>query len=479
MLFAIAVLGAACSETKPTEVPTPANDAGLPITPGDDASVTTHDDAAVIEPEDDAGVITPEDDAGTEPILDSGTAVPSYTWWGEVRAIVHDKCLLCHTRPPQFGAPRPFVDWADTQQTTNMNVPVHEMMAFRINAPQNAMPPPGQPQLTREEREILRIWSENGAPEGTPPADGGVPEDSGTDDAGETGSDAGMLPDAGASTRTLDIVAHNANSTDPYDIPVRTTQYLCWSLTVPPTMSAEEYAYAFEPLIVNSTHLHHLLLFKNTAGDAQDGPFDCESWDLQWDLIGGWAPGRGTEVMPAGVGVKLEAGMQLVVQAHYDSVTAQGQTDQSGFRVHTTDIPGLTEAGMLWSGVSWVNAINGANVDRVGTCTINSPITIFSAFPHMHKLGTRITLEVQRANSATWNTLVDIDPWSFNDQPNILIDPAEQQINAGDKLRTHCWWNTNGNAINFGEASDDEMCFNFIYHYPLMSNQYRCWSIAL
>ncbi len=458
----------------------------MPLQPGEDAGVVAPDDATA-QPEDDASTVVNEDaslshaDAGTSTTSDGGTGpVPTYTWWGDVRAIVHDKCLLCHTRPPQFGAPRPFVDWADTHQRTNRNVPVHEMMAYRINAPQNAMPPPGQPQLSREERDIIRIWSEQGAPEGTPPADGGVEDDAGVaEDGGETFPDASIVPDAGASGRTIDVVAHNANNTDPYDIPVTTTQYLCWSVTVSQSMSAEEYAYAFEPLIVNTAHLHHLLLFKNTAGDASEGPFDCESWDLQWDLIGGWAPGRGTEVMPMGVGVKLEPGMQLVVQAHYDSVTAMGQTDQSGFRVLTTDISGLTEAGMLWSGVSWFNAINGANVDHVGTCTINTPITIFSAFPHMHRLGTRITLEVQRANTATWTTLVDIDPWSFNDQPNIVIDPAEQQINPGDKLRTHCWWNTNGQSISFGEASHDEMCFNFIYHYPLMSNQYSCWSIAL
>jgi hypothetical protein len=134
---------------------------------------------------------------------------------------------------------------------------------------------------------------------------------------------------------------------------------------------------------------------------------------------------------------------------------------------------------MLWSGVSWLQAINGPNVDHEGTCTINTPITIFSAFPHMHRLGIRITLELRRMGDPNWTTLVDIDPWSFNDQPNIVIDPQHQMIMPGDQLRTHCWWNTNGNNVSFGEASSDEMCFNFIYHYPLLSNQYLCWDIAL
>jgi hypothetical protein len=397
---------------------------------------------------------------------------------------VHAKCILCHANPPQFGAPRSLADWSDTQRTNTFGTPIHELMVFRIIAPQNAMPPPGQPQLSEEEKAILRLWSEQGAPEGTPPHDAGVEADSGVagDDAGDNTPDATEPMDAGVPPgmgRTLEVLAHAANSTNRFDIPVANTQYLCWSLTVPATMMAEEHAVVFEPVIDNTAHLHHLLLFKNAEGNAQDGPFECGSWDLSWDLVGGWAPGRGTEIMPAGAGVRLEPGMQLVVQAHYDSVTAAGQQDQSGFRVVTTDAPGLVDAGMLWSGVSWLQAINGANVDKVGTCTINTPITIFSAFPHMHQLGTKITLEVRRMGQPGWTTLVDIDPWSFNDQPNIPIDPAEQMINPGDELRTHCWWNTQGNNVPFGEASDDEMCFNFIYHYPLLSNAYTCWELSL
>lgn len=469
--------------------PTGQVDSGTPVQGEDATTAVDPDSGVIVTPEEDGGTTTPGEDATTTPADDAGE-LPRYTWWGEVRAIVHEKCILCHASPPQFGAPRALFTYADTQEVTRLGVPVHEMMALRVNAPQNRMPPPTQPQLSDAEMEIIRVWSAIGAPEGTPPApeedagtvetDSGVPADP---DAGTTAPDATVPVDAGlppSMGRTIDVLAHAPNApSDPFDIPVANTQYLCWSVTVPATTFTEEHAVMIEPIIVNTTHLHHLLLFTNEQGNAQDGPFDCGSWDLQWNLVGGWAPGRGTELMPAGVGVRLEPGQQLVMQAHYDSVGAPGQQDMSGFRVHTTDATGLIDAGMLWSGVSWIQAINGPNVDKVGTCTINTPITIFSAFPHMHQLGTKITLEVQRAGDPNWTTLVDIDPWSFNDQPNILIDPAEQMIMPGDKLRTHCWWNTGGRNVPFGEASQDEMCFNFIYHYPLMSNQYQCWSISL
>ena len=60
--------------------------------------------------------------------------------------------------------------------------------------------------------------------------------------------------------------------------------------------------------------------------------------------------------------------------------------------------------------------------------------------------------------------------WSFHDQPNVAVPLPLQQVQPGDKLKTTCWWNTQGRGINFGEASQDEMCFNFINHYPLIPN---------
>jgi hypothetical protein len=135
-----------------------------------------------------------------------------------------------------------------------------------------------------------------------------------------------------------------------------------------------------------------------------------------------------------------------------------------------SDQPGLIEAGVLWHGLAWLNPINGANVSRTWTCRINNPITIFTVFPHMHRTGTRITLELQRSGQSSWEMVAEVPAWSFEDQPNITVPLPMQQIQTGDRLRTTCWWNTMGRGIPWGEASDDEMCFNFVFHHPLMNN---------
>ncbi len=428
-----------------------------------------------------------------------GGDVPRYTWWQDVEPIVAVKCQLCHTNPPLFGAPRPFVDYQDTQVELQPNVPVHEAMAFRITAEQKRMPGASQPQLTTEEIEIIQSWSAIGAPEGTRPVDpqdSGRPDSNETNDAGKPGDvgepgDAGEPTDAGDTdagtgdagqgpprmiSRTLNIVAKAPTSNMPYELPVSQTNYTCWAFTIPAGVP-DEHAFRFEPIVDNTVNTHHTLLFVNNNNDETDGvPFDCEGFPLTWNLVAGWAPGRMADEIPAGAGVPMAAGTQVILQVHYDRVMTTGVTDASGFRVVLTDEPNLIPAGMLWSGVIWNSSINGSNVQKQGTCTLRQDLTMFSVFPHMHQVGKTITMEIQRQGTGPWTRLVDIQGWSFEDQPNVPIPAPEQLMRSGDKIRTTCWWDTQGQSVNFGEASDDEMCFNFIYHYPQINFQFACVS---
>jgi hypothetical protein len=426
-----------------------------------------------LDPADGGTIDTGEEETGRDASAsDRAPVTTPYTWWNDVEPIVRARCQQCHSMPPMFGAPRALVEYLDTQVAAN-NIPVHELMAYRVVAPQNRMPPASQPQLTNQQRAIIMSWSAGGAPEGERPAP--------VEDAGVVEADSGVVdnPDSGPAPRPIsrrfEIRAHNPNSTDPFDMPMEQTNYTCFAFTIPAGTPSGESAFRFEHLIDNVSHTHHTLLFVNENADSpEDRPFGCDGLPLTWNMVAGWAPGRMAEEIPRGVGVPLEPGTQLILQVHYDRVMTAGETDQSGVDVVMTDEPNLEPAGMLWSGVIWQQALDGNNVSKTHTCTLNSDLTIFSVFPHMHKTGTQITLELQRAGTTDWVPLVDISGWNFEDQPNVAIAEENQQLRSGDKLRTKCWWNTMGRSIPFGEASDDEMCFNFIYHYPQISFQLAC-----
>jgi hypothetical protein len=353
-------------------------------------------------------------------------------------------------------------------------VVVHELMAYRVLALQGRMPPPSQPQLTDAEKQLFTRWSALGAPEGERPEP--------RPDAGVDAPDAGS-PDAGPArpvSRTLEIRAHEDGSDAPYPLPVGETTYRCFAVTVPPgPVGRDEHAFRFEPIIDDTLHNHHMLLFRNRQGSVAEGAsFECGNFPLGWDLVAGWAPGRGADELPPGVGVPATPGTQFILQVHYDRVTEAGRRDASGIRLVLGDAPGVEEAAMLWAGAVWNDPIQGASVTRTGTCRVRTPFTIFTVFPHMHQLGSAIQLELKRAGSSSWVKLVDIVGWSFADQPNIAIPPEHQALQPGDELRTTCTWNTGGRAVAFGEASRDEMCFNFVYHYPKLSTPYACVSFV-
>jgi len=60
-------------------------------------------------------------------------------------------------------------------------------------------------------------------------------------------------------------------------------------------------------------------------------------------------------------------------------------------------------------------------------------------------------------------TLTDTD-FDFNSQQDY---PSDKLIHEGDKLTTTCTFdNDSGRVVNYGESSEDEMCFNFVMMYP-------------
>jgi hypothetical protein len=92
------------------------------------------------------------------------------------------------------------------------------------------------------------------------------------------------------------------------------------------------------------------------------------------------------------------------------------------------------------------------------TCTFGSDSTIVGLFPHMHRLGTRMT--------ATLGTQTFFDqPYTFEKQLNYATDPI--QVARGDKVTYSCGFtNATGQAVQFGESTNDEMCVLGMYRYP-------------
>ena len=88
---------------------------------------------------------------------------------------------------------------------------------------------------------------------------------------------------------------------------------------------------------------------------------------------------------------------------------------------------------------------------------LNETITVFSGFLHMHYFGQKIYTDLYNSTGHNVKTTNRIDYWDNSFQQMRDDDSFTFQINPGDSLQTHCYYNTKGrtlgNAIPFGPAT--------------------------
>jgi copper type II ascorbate-dependent monooxygenase-like protein len=238
-------------------------------------------------------------------------------------------------------------------------------------------------------------------------------------------------------------------------------RYVCFTYRSP--ADAERSITAVTPIY--GTLVHHVALFQ-TLVDEPEGSFDCpELVKLSWQPI--WAGGRDTNgiALPGGTGFQIAAGTQYLVQYHLLNSTSDAVTERSAINLsYAADGASLEGAGIFAFGSFHLTIPgDGSDYQQVVDCQSTRQMHVFAAFPHMHKLGTRIGV-VGGETEAPTRPLYSRDPWVFGEQ---RTDDASFTIEPGEFLRATCAWNNDtGHDVSFGESSEDEMCFLVLYYYP-------------
>jgi hypothetical protein len=186
-----------------------------------------------------------------------------------------------------------------------------------------------------------------------------------------------------------------------------------------------------------------------------------------------YASGVGTNplVFPPGVGLKLTAGTQLVLQLHLFNVSDSPLGGTSGIEV--IEVPPediVNEADLFLPGP--VNLAIPANQEhtQTGTCTVSTPQTIFALFPHMHQLGTHFKTSLVVAGQ---EQVIHDDAYTFDHQAFLSFEPLA--LNPGDTITSECtWMNTTPDMVFWGESSTTEMCFSILYRYPVQDDGGFC-----
>ncbi len=380
----------------------------------------------------------------------------------EVQDVVDRHCTGCHDAQPMFGAPMSLFDvdaWR-VPAVTQPELAVAALASMRIVDEQRPMPATGT--MPTDDLAVLQAWIEAGTPSSSAACeDGGPPPDP-------------VGPEALPCEPTVEFTAHDGDAG--FHVPAQGADNLYQCFTFASPVAAATQAIAWAPITDDARVLHHWILFRTETPqpDGGSGPCNMPSDAL---FVAGWAPGGGNYELPADVGLELGGeNVSFILQVHYHNVAhLEDAIDRSGVAMCVVDEPREHTAGIVTLGTLGIDIpADAAAHDESGTCPswitsyLPEPLHAIASFPHMHQLGRGFRTDIMRGGeSGPVETLVDVPSFNFESQtyyphaPEVLIQP-------GDALRTTCTYdNAGGSRVTFGEATEDEMCFNFVMVWPI------------
>lgn len=331
---------------------------------------------------------------------------------------------------------------------------VFDLVLARAQDEARPMPPAPYDRLDSVQLAALTAWEDSGFPTSN--------EQCQTTQGPEQADPLAELPTGDRCSIQLDLKAGTEGQG--FAVPEVDDHYECFYFSAP---DVDKFLVTgLAPIIDDARVLHHWLLYYTTRTDVAPGSHEvCTGIHPEDTLLGGWAPGGASQILPDNVGLEVPAPSDAVfiLELHYNNVARYTDAvDQSGVRICATSTPQEHTAAVHWLGTENIFLFPGESSGG-STCSPTEPVTILGVTPHMHELGRHTRMIINRADG-TQETLLD-KPFDFNTQ--IGYDtPAK--LMPGDTISSTCTWNNTSGAITtFGEATGNEMCYLFTLAYPV------------
>lgn len=247
-----------------------------------------------------------------------------------------------------------------------------------------------------------------------------------------------------------------------WSVPRGREMFVCALATLPVDMNIA----AWRTLAPPGTH-HSLLTV--TEPVASDGTFECDPGTLSDAMV--FASGIGTNdlIFPDGVAMRIPAGKQVLLNLHLVNTTEATLHGRSAVVVRSAAADAI-EAEMVFAGTVDIEIAPGAEHDASGSCVFEEDATVFDLWPHMHQLGTHMSIVHHSIAGST--TLLDA-PYDVDEQRHYPVAPLA--VRRGDTIGVTCSWKNNSDAtVRYGDTSADEMCFAGLYRYPAANSGLYC-----
>lgn len=379
-----------------------------------------------------------------------GSATATTFWYKDVLPITQVSCAGCH----KVGGvgPFPLETYAQAQPlaASMKSAVVARRMPPWMPAANCGGPFVGDRTLTQAQIDTIARWADEGAPEGNP-ADAPTPP-----------GPVGALPRVDATLTMGEAYTPSATRTD---------DYRCF--LVDPQLAASRYVTGYDIVPGVAAEVHHVIIYivDRAAAQTRDGNDPGPGWTCFGDSglqspgpIGAWAPGTGAVVYPAGTGIQLQPSQGLAMQIHYNTNGGTRTPDQTAVRLMYSSGGNVTPAYLLplvANGFAIPPNSMDYSFSRSFPNQLPVAIQVYGLMPHMHTLGKRITITGE-GNAC----LVDIPRWDFHWQQQ-YFRPQPFRVSRGGTITMSCTWdNPTSRTVRWGEGTDDEMCFAYIYATP-------------
>jgi len=388
----------------------------------------------------------------------AASSTAKVTYHRDVAPILQERCQSCH-RPGQV-APFSLLSYKDAKSWAS------EIKTFTQT---HQMPPwkaePGHGDFVDVRRmpdaEIatLAAWADSGAPEG----------DRKHAPAPKQWADDWMLGKPDLVLKTSEAFNVEATGKD---------VFRCFVL--PTNLTEDKNVVAVEVRPGNARVVHHVINFIDTSGKGrqldQNDPAPGYSTGpggigiLPAGALGGWAPGNFPRFLPAGVGMPLPKGSDVVIQVHYHK-TGKPETDQTSIGLYFAKEP-VQKRLRTWPLTTLAIKIppDVARHEIKVRHTVPFDVTALTITPHMHLLGKEMKVTATLPDGTVKN-MVWIKDWDYRWQDTYRFkEPVA--LPKGTHLDLVAYYdNTKNNPLNphnppkqvgFGEETTDEMAFAFI-----------------
>ena len=267
-----------------------------------------------------------------------------------------------------------------------------------------------------------------------------------------------------------------------FAVPAERTTYACASTSF--VLDELEHVVAFEVVIDNPEVVHHMIL--GVGPDPIDGVVPCYPAAPGVLMHWGWAPGIQPLLLPEEAGMLIGdtpgGEVHYVLQIHYENAAeADGIIDASGVNVYTTRDLRRHQASVFSVGDVAGLAIPAGQeaFETIHYCRgettkafFQEPIHVYGSWLHAHRIGKALWTE-QRRDGEVIGELGRNVPFDFGIQ---YVEPLDAVVEPGDELVTHCVYDSSDRDAPTlgGDGSEDEMCLNYLFHYPALPLPLHC-----